>query len=130
MRSEIANALLGYVDIKSNEGGKKRVKEQRKKKDKEDLDKLTKLIKSTINHFQQRKQKDYIFNLKTEKKVTKLAETYILNVMKEGKRQKYAFFPHVKKTLIDLRNPFARYKSKTSKQLTFLRGIIRNKLRN
>ena len=39
-RSEIANALLEYADIKSNEGSNKEVKEQRKKRDKEDLEKL------------------------------------------------------------------------------------------
>ena len=91
MRSEIANALLEYADMKSNEGGNKEVKEQRKKRDKEDLEKLKILITSTINPFQQRKQKDYLFNLKTGKQVTKVAETYLLNVMKEGKRQKDAF---------------------------------------
>ena len=91
MRSEIANALLEYADIKSNEGGNEEVKEQRKKRDKEDLEKLIILITSTINPFQQRKQKDYLFNLKTGKQVTKVAETYLLNVMKEGKRQRDTF---------------------------------------
>ena len=91
MRSEIANALLESVDMKSNEGGRKKVKEQRKKRDKEDLEKLKKLITSTINPFQQRRHKDYLFNLKTGKQVTKVAETYLLNVMKKGKRQRDAF---------------------------------------
>ena len=40
MMSEIANALLEYADMKSNEGSNKEVKEQRKKRDKEDLEKL------------------------------------------------------------------------------------------
>ena len=44
IKSEIANALLEYADMKSNEGGNKEVKEQRKKRDKEDLEKLKKLI--------------------------------------------------------------------------------------
>ena len=91
MRSEIANALLEYADMKSNEGGNNEVKEQRKKRDKEDLEKLKKLITSTINPFQQRRHKDYLFNLKTGKQVTKVAETYLLNVMKKGKRQRDAF---------------------------------------
>ena len=91
MRSEIANALLESVDMKSNEGGSKKVKEQRKKRDKEDLEKLKKLITSTINLFQQRRHKDCLFNLKTGKQVTKVAETYLLNVIKEEKRKRDAF---------------------------------------
>ena len=91
MRSEIANALLEYADMKSNEGGNKEVKEQRKKRDKEDLEKLKKLITSTINPFQQGRHKNYLFNLKTGKQVTKVAETYLLNVMKERKRQRDDF---------------------------------------
>ena len=55
------------------------------------MEKLKKLIASTINPFQQRRHKDYLFNLKTGKQVTKAAETYLLNVMKEGKRQRDAF---------------------------------------
>ena len=43
MRSEIANALLEYTDMKSNEGGNNKVKEQRKKRDKEDSEKLKKI---------------------------------------------------------------------------------------
>ena len=107
MRSEISNALREYADMKSNEGGNKEVKEQRKKKDKEDLENLKKLITSTINLFQQRRHKDCLFNLKTGKQVTKVAETYVLNVMKEGKRQRDVILD-VKKTLKDLRSPFAR----------------------
>ena len=51
MRSEIANALLEYADMKSNEGGNKEIKEQRKKRNKEDLEKIKMLITSTINLF-------------------------------------------------------------------------------
>ena len=91
MRSEISNALLKYADMKSNEGGNKEVKEQRKKRDKENLEKLKKLVTSTINPFQQRRPKDYLFNLKTGKQVTKVAETYLLHAMKEGKRQRDDF---------------------------------------
>ena len=93
MRSEIANTILEYTDMKSNEGGNKEVIEQRRKRDKEDLEKLKKLITSTINIFQKRRKdylsqglslhKDYLFNLKTEKQVTKVAETYLINVTKE-----------------------------------------------
>ena len=108
MRSEIANALLEYADMKSNEGGNKEVKEQRKKRDKEDLEKLKKLVTFAINPCQQRRPKDYLFNLKTGKQVTKVAETYLLSVMKEGKRQRMLLFLKVKRTLKDLRNPFAR----------------------
>ena len=60
MRSETANVILEYADMKSNEGGNKEVKEQRKKRDKENLEKLKKLITSTINIFQKRR-KDYLF---------------------------------------------------------------------
>ena len=91
IRSEISIPLLEYADMKSNEGGNKEVKEQRKKRDKENLEKLKKLVTSTINPFQQRRPKDYLFNLKTGKQVTKVAETYLLNVMKEGKRQRDTF---------------------------------------
>ena len=91
MRIEIANALLEYADIKSNERGNREVQEQRKKRDKEDLQKLKMLITSTINPFQQRRHKDYLFNLKTGKEVTKPAEVYLLNVLKERKRHRDAF---------------------------------------
>ena len=94
MRSEISNALLKYADMKSNEGGNKEVKEQR---DKEDLEKLKKLVTSTINPFQQRRPKDYLFNLKIGKQVTKVAETYLLNVMKERKRFGWLLFYHSNK---------------------------------
>ena len=57
MKSEIANALLEYADMKNNEEGNKEVKEERKKRDKEDLEKLKKLITSTINSFKQRRQR-------------------------------------------------------------------------
>ena len=57
MKREIANALLEYADMKSNEGDNKEVKEERKKRDKEDLEKLKKLITSTINPFQQKRQR-------------------------------------------------------------------------
>ena len=57
MKSEIANALLEYADMKSNERDNKEVKEERKKRDKDDLEKLKKLITSTINPFQQRRQR-------------------------------------------------------------------------
>ena len=87
MRREIANAFLKYADMKSNERGNKEVK----KRDKEDLEKLKKLITSTINLFQQRRHKDCLFNLKTGKQVTKVAETYLLNVIKEEKRKRDAF---------------------------------------
>ena len=90
-RSEIANALLEYANMKSNEGGNKEVTEQRKKRDKEDLEKLKKLLTPTINLFQHRRHNDYLFYLKAGKQVTKAAETYLLNVMKEGKRQRDAF---------------------------------------
>ena len=83
MRSEIANTLLEYADMRRNEGGNKEVTEQRKKRDKEDLEKLKKLITSTINPFQQRRHKDYLFSLKTGKQVTKVAETYLLNERRE-----------------------------------------------
>ena len=89
--SEIANALLEYANMESSEGGNKEVKKQRKKIDVEDLEKLKKFITSTINPFQQRRRKDYLFDLKAEKQVNKAAETYLLNVMKEGKRQKDSF---------------------------------------
>ena len=39
-------------------------------------------------------------------------------------------FPNVNKTLIDLKNPFIKYRSTTSQQLTFLRRISRNKPKN
>ena len=80
MRSEIANTLLEYADMRRNEGGNKEVTEQRKKRD---LEKLKKLITSTINPFQQRRHKDYLFSLKTGKQVTKVAETYLLNERRE-----------------------------------------------
>ena len=48
------------------------------------------LITSTINPFQQRRHKDYLFNLKTGKEVTKPAEVYLLNVLKERKRHRDA----------------------------------------
>ena len=108
MRSEISNALLKYADMKSNEGGNKEVKEQRKKRDKEDLEKLKKLVTSTINPFQQRRPKDYLFNLKIGKKVTKVAETYLLNVMKEGKRQRDAFISEGQEDTKRFENPFTR----------------------
>ena len=57
------------------------------------MEKLKKLITSTIKPFQQRKHNDYLFNLKTGKQVTKVAETYLLNVIKEGKKQRDAFIP-------------------------------------
>ena len=57
MKSEIANALFEYADMKNNEEGNKEVNEERKKRDKEDLEKLKKLITSTINSFKQRRQR-------------------------------------------------------------------------
>ena len=47
MRSEIANALLEYPDIKSNKTDNKEVKEQ-EKKDKKDLEKLIPNVKKTL----------------------------------------------------------------------------------
>ena len=129
MRSEIANALLEHVNMKSNEGDNKEVKEQRKKGDKEDLEKLKKLIPSRINSFLQRKLKDYLFNLKTGKQITKVAETYLLDVMKNRDREIHLSL-NVKKTLIDLRNPFARLWSTSSHQSTLLRRISQSKPKN
>ena len=129
MRSEIANALLEHVNMKSNEGDNKEVKEQRKKGDKEDLEKLKKLIPSMINSFLQRKLKDYLFNLKTGKQITKVAETYLLDVMKNRDREIHLSL-NVKKTLIDLRNPFARLWSTSSHQSTLLRKISQSKPKN
>ena len=63
MRSEIADALLEYTDMKSNEGGNNKVKEQRKKRDKEDSEKLKKLITSAINPFQQGGDTRTIFSI-------------------------------------------------------------------
>ena len=68
MRNEIANGLPKYADVKSNEGRNREVKEKRKKRDKKDLKKLKNLITSIINPFQQRRHKDYLFNLKTGSK--------------------------------------------------------------
>ena len=55
------------------------------------MEKLKTLITSTINPFQQGRHKNYLFTLKTGKQVTKVAETYLLNVMKERKRQRNDF---------------------------------------
>ena len=90
MRSQIANALLEYADMKSNEGGNKEAKERMKKRGNEDLEILKKLITSTINPFHERIHKDYLLNLKTVNHVTKVAEMYLLNIMQEGKRQRDA----------------------------------------
>ena len=59
-----------------------------------------------------------------------IAETYLLDLMKDGTRQRDALFPNVKKILIDLRNPFARYRSTTSQQLTLSRGVSQSKPKN
>ena len=120
MRSEIANALLEYADMKSNEGGNKEVKEQRKKRDKEDLEKLKKLVTSTINPFQQRRPKDYLFNLKTGKQVTKVAETYLLNVMKEGKRQRDAFISECQEDTKRSEKPIRKVKVNNFTTVNFL----------
>ena len=124
MKSEIANALLEYAAIKSNEGGNKEVKEQRKKKDKDDLEKLKKLITSTINPFQQRRHKEYLFNLKTGKQVTKVAEKYLLNVMKEGKRQRDAFIPECQEDTNRFEKPIRMVKVNNFTTANF---ITRNK---
>ena len=93
--------------MKSNEGGNKEVKEQR---DKEDLEKLKKLVTSTINPFQQRRPKNYLFNLKIGKQVTKVAETYLLNVMKEGKRQRDAFISECQEDTKRFEKPICKVK--------------------
>ena len=124
MRSEISNALLKYADMKSNEGGNKEVKEQRKKKDKDDLEKLKKLITSTINPFQQRRHKEYLFNMKTGKQVTKVAEKYLLNVMKEGKRQRDAFIPECQEDTNRFEKPIRMVKVNNFTTANF---ITRNK---
>ena len=121
MRSEIANALLEYADMKSNEGGNKEIKEQRKKRNKEDLEKIKMLITSTINPFQQRRHKDYLFNLKTGKQVTKVAETYLLNVMKEGKRQRDAFISECQEDNNRFEKPIRKVKVKNFAAVNFIK---------
>ena len=57
----------------------------------------------------------------------KKVSTTLNYVWKRGRDRGMLLLPNVSKTLIDLRNPFPRYRSTTSQQLTFLRGISRNK---
>ena len=55
------------------------------------MEKPKKLITSKINPFQQRRHKDCLFNLRKGKQVAKVAEMYLLSVMKEWKRHRDTF---------------------------------------
>ena len=74
------------------------------------MEKLKKLITFTINLFQQRRHKDCLFNLKTGKEVTKVAETYLPNVMKEGKRQRDAFISECQEDTKRFEKPIRKVK--------------------
>ena len=53
---------------------------------------------------------DYLFNLRTGKQVTKVAEMYLLNVMKEGKRQRDAFISECQEDTKRFEKPIRKVK--------------------
>ena len=85
------------------------------------MDKLKKLITSTINSFQQRRHKEHLFILKTGKQVTKIAETYLLNVMKEGKRQRDAFISECQEDNNRFEKPIRKVKVKNFAAVNFIK---------
>ena len=85
------------------------------------MDKLKKLITSTINSFQQRRHKDHLFILKTGKQVTKIAETYLLNVMKEGKRQRDTFISECQEDNNRFEKPIRKVKVNNFAAVNFIK---------
>ena len=65
--------------------------------------------------------KQEIEQKKLMSRLHKKVPTTLNYVWKRGRDRAMLLFPNVNKTLIGLRNPFARYRSTTSPQLTFLR---------
>ena len=86
------------------------------------MEKLKKLITSTINPFQQRRHKDCLFNLKTGKEVTKVAETYLPNVMKEGKRQRHAFISECQEDTKRFEKPIRKVKVNNFTTANFIKS--------
>ena len=84
MRSEIVNNVLQTADLDKPINGTKELRAPRIAKDKVDVQKVKKLIKDTLNPFDESTNVDALFNIRTSRKLEIEGETYLLTSVNEG----------------------------------------------
>ena len=84
MRSEIVNNVLQIADLDKPINGTKVLRAPRIAKDKVDVQKVKKLIKDTLNPFDESANDDALFNIRTSRKLEIEGETYLLTSANEG----------------------------------------------
>ena len=84
IKTELVNSLIEMCGITASSTAHKEIQTPRMKKDNDNLKMLKEVIVDTMNPFEEKINKDYLFNIKTGRRGTEDAEGYLLNIFTKG----------------------------------------------